>query len=104
MIPTDDTICVDSIKKAMEIFSGKWAFLVMGELYGGPIRFNELNKRLGFSTKSLSDTLKHLEQNQIITRSVIPTVPVTVEYSLTQKGIDFQSVFLEMRNWGAKWF
>lgn len=103
MTPTNDKICVESIKRAMDIFSGKWAFLIMGELYSGPIRFNVLNKKLGCSTKSLSDTLKRLEENKIVTRSVKPTVPTTVEYSLTPKGQDFQSVFLEMRNWGAKW-
>ena len=103
MKPTDDKICVESIRRIMQIFSGKWTFLVMGELYDGPKRFNQLNRSIGCSTKSLSDTLKMLEENSVIERSVMPTTPVTIEYSLTQKGMDFQNVFLEMRNWGEKW-
>ena len=39
--PTDDKICVESIRFIMDIFGKKWTFLVMGELHNGPIRFNE---------------------------------------------------------------
>lgn len=103
MKPTEDVVCVESIKHIMQIFSGKWAFLVMGELHTGPKRFNQINKSVGCSTKSLSDTLKLLETNGIIIRTVQPTIPVTVEYSLTEKGRDFENVFVEMRKWGEKW-
>ena len=58
---------------------------------------------IGCSAKSLTDTLKLLEANEIIIRTVQPTMPVTVEYSLTEKGRDFEGVFYEMRKWGAKW-
>lgn len=103
MSVTNDLICVESIRKTMELFSGKWSFLVMGELHDGPRRFNQLNKSIGCSTKSLSDTLKLLEKNEIIIRTVQPSIPVTVEYTLTPKGKDFQNVFKEMRSWGEKW-
>lgn len=103
MKPTEDAVCVDTLKIIMKLFSGKWTFLVMGELLAGPQKFNELNRNIGCSTKSLSDTLKELEMNGVVDRKVIPTKPVTVEYSLTEKGMDFQKVFIEMKNWGAKW-
>ena len=103
MNPTDDKICVEAIRRTMQIFSGKWTFLVMGELYECPKRFNQLNRSIGCSTKSLADTLKMLEENEVIERKVLPTMPVTIEYSLTEKGMDFQNVFLEMRKWGEKW-
>ncbi|OOM82359.1 putative HTH-type transcriptional regulator YybR [Clostridium puniceum] len=103
MKPNTDIICVKSLKKIMEIFGGKWSFLIMGELHDGAKRFNEMNRNLGISTKALSDALKSLEANGIITRTVYPTSPVTVEYSLTEKGRDFEQVFIEMRNWGMKW-
>ena len=103
MNPTDDKICVEAIRRTMQIFSVKWTFLVMGELYECPKRFNQLNRSIGCSTKSLSDTLKMLEENQVIERTVLPTTPVTIEYSLTEKGLDFQNVFIEMRKWGTKW-
>lgn len=103
MKATEDTICITSIRMIMEIFGGKWTFLIMGELHDGAKRFNELNRLVGCSTKSLSDTLKVLEKNEIVTRTVLPTKPVTIEYALTEKGKDFQKVFYEMRNWGEKW-
>lgn len=103
MEPLNDMVCVKSIRKIMEIFGGKWSFLVMGELHGGAKRFNELGRSLGISTKSLSDTLKMMEENKVIQRTVQPTTPVTVEYSLTEKGRDFEKVFYEMREWGSKW-
>lgn len=104
MNPINDTLCVKSIKKVMDIFGGKWSFIIMGELHEGTKRFNEMNKNLEINTKSLSDALKSLESNGIITRTVYPTSPVTVEYSLTEKGRDFERVFIAMKEWGMKWF
>lgn len=103
MNPLDDTLCIDSIKKIMDIFGGKWSFVIIGELHAGTKHFNELIRKLGISTKSLSDALKNLELNGVIVRTVHSTVPVSVEYSLTDKGRDFERVFLEMREWGKKW-
>lgn len=103
MKPTEDVICVEAIRRTMQIFSGKWTFLVMGELHNGPRRFNDLNRSVGCSTKTLSDTLKMLESNGIVSRTVLPTMPVTIEYALQEKGRDFERVFVEMRRWGEKW-
>ncbi len=100
----DEEKCLSTIKQALQVLGGKWSFLVLTQLYIGPQRFNQLRKQLGdINTKSLTDTLRHLEQNEVIQRTVFPTVPVTVEYSLTEKGRDFQAVLLEMYNWGHKW-
>ena len=81
---TYDAVCVASIRGVMEIFSGKWSFLVMEQLHVGTMRFGDLRRALGVSTKSLTDTLRHLEAKGIIARTAYPTVPVTVEYSLTE--------------------
>lgn len=103
MNPNNDIICVKSIRQIMEIFGGKWSFLIIGELHSGTKRFNEMNRNLGISTKALSDALKSLESNGIITRTVYSTSPVTVVYALTEKGRDFEGVFIAMRDWGMKW-
>ena len=84
----------------MEIFGGKWSFVIIGELHAGTKHFNELSKNLGISTKSLSDALKSLEANGVITRTVYSASPIKVEYSLTDKGRDFEEVFIAMREWG----
>ena len=93
-----------SIEKALTIIGGKWSFLVLKELFTGTKRFSELQRALPtISPKSLTDTLRHLESQQVLLRTIYPTVPVTVEYSLTERGIDFHKVLLEMKRWGAKW-
>jgi len=100
---TYDSVCLSSILSVMDVFGGKWAFLVLEQLHIGTMRFSELEKALSVSTKSLTDTLRHLEENGVISRRAIPTVPVTVEYSLTEKGRDFDPVLLAMKRWSGKW-
>lgn len=98
-----DYACAKSVKQIMDIFGGKWSFIIIGELHSGPKRFNEMSRDLGISTKALSDALKSLEANGVVTRTVFPTSPVTVEYALTEKGRDFEQVFFAMSEWGMKW-
>ncbi|ASB87256.1 helix-turn-helix domain-containing protein [Bacillus sonorensis] len=96
--------CSALIHDVLKILSGKWSFLVLAELIRGKRRFNELRRNLGnVNTKGLTDTLRHLEENGMISRQVFPTVPVTVEYALTEKGKAFHSIFKEMAMWGEKW-
>lgn len=99
----NDAVCVASVERVMEVFGGKWAFLVIEALHSGDLRFSQLAKALGASTRSLTDTLRHLEKNGIISRTVIPTVPVTVEYALTDKGRSFDTVLNAMKEWGVEW-
>jgi len=102
-VPSYDAVCLKSIRGVMDVFGGKWSFLVIEQLHIGTMRFSDLHKALGISTKSLTDTLRHLEECGIIKREIIPTVPVTVNYSLTEKGIAFDSVLLAMKDWGNEW-
>ncbi|WP_051250363.1 winged helix-turn-helix transcriptional regulator [Paenibacillus harenae] len=97
--PASSSIC-----EVLQILGAKWAFLVLDELLGGPVRFNQLKKKVSvIKTQSLTDTLRHLEKNGLVRRQVFPTVPVTVEYSLTEKGSDFQTALKEMEKWVHKW-
>ncbi len=100
---TPDDACAKAVKQIMDIFGGKWSFIIIGELHSGPKRFNEMSRDLGISTKALSDALKSLEANEVITRTVHATTPITVEYALTEKGSDFEKVFFAMYEWGMKW-
>lgn len=93
-----------SIEKALTIIGGKWSFLILRELYHGPQRFSELRRKLGaVSPKSLTDALRHLEEHGVLSRRAFATVPVTVEYSVTEKGAAFHDVLKEMKKWGALW-
>lgn len=101
-VQTEEIPC--SIEKALNIIGGKWSFLVLRELYDGTRRFGELQKAIqGISPRSLTNTLRHLEKNEILKRKVYPTIPPAVEYSLTGKGIAFHKVLKEMKRWGAEW-
>lgn len=65
----------------------KWALLTLDRLRDGPVRFNGLRRDIhGISQKMLSQVLKRLERDGLVSRTVTPTVPVTVEYALTPMG------------------
>ncbi|MFD1957658.1 winged helix-turn-helix transcriptional regulator [Paenibacillus thailandensis] len=102
--PSDDLHQETGICSVLRILGAKWAFLIISALQEGPKRFNQLRRDVAVvKTQSLTDALRHLEQNGIVKRDVFPTVPVTVEYSLTEKGKDFRSSLAEMEKWAAKW-
>lgn len=93
-----------SICEVLQILGAKWAFLVLEELMNGPLRFNQLQRNISVvKTQSLTNTVRHLENNGLVFRQVFPTVPVSVEYSLTEKGRDFQAALREMEKWVQKW-
>lgn len=92
------------ICSVLQILGAKWAFLVIAQLAQGPKRFNQLHRDAAIiKTQSLTDVLRHLESSGIVRREVFPTVPVTVEYSLTEKGMDFLDSLKEMEKWAEKW-
>ena len=81
----------------------KWAVLVLGLLGDGPVRFNHLRRRIeGISQKMLTQTLKNLEADGLVTRTVFPTVPVTVEYALTPLGESLAPALDALRRWAEE--
>jgi DNA-binding HxlR family transcriptional regulator len=76
-------------RTVIEVLANKWALFVLGALrrWPGPARFNELRRLLdGVTQKVLTQTLKTLERDGLVRRTVYPTVPPRVEYSLTDLG------------------
>ncbi|MBB6634921.1 winged helix-turn-helix transcriptional regulator [Cohnella thailandensis] len=101
---TEEEDLQPNICEVLQIIGAKWSFIVIAQLYKGPQRFKQLLRNLAIvRTQSLTDTLRHLEKTGVVRREVFPTVPVTVEYSLTEKGMDFHGVLEEMDRWAAKW-
>lgn len=93
-----------SIEKALAVLDGKWTFLILRDLFEGTKRFGELRKSLhGVSPKTLTERLKMLEKNGILIRTVHPTVPPAVEYTLTEKGESLKPIVKQMKLWGAQW-
>jgi len=78
----------------------KWALLVIGRLRDGTVRFNQMRRDVdGVSQKVLSQTLKKLERDGIVRRTVYATVPVTVEYALTPLGRSLSDVIDPLCRW-----
>jgi DNA-binding HxlR family transcriptional regulator len=80
--------------------SDKWTMLVVRELGGGPRRFNAMRRTIGdISQKMLAATLRELEENGFVSRTVIPTMPPQVEYALTDLGRDFLCPVQSLAEW-----
>ena len=74
-------------RMVLDRIADRWSGLVLGRLAQEPMRFNRLRREVpGVSQKVLSQTMKRLERDGLVEREVFPTVPVTVEYSITPLG------------------
>jgi DNA-binding HxlR family transcriptional regulator len=81
----------------------KWTVLVVSTLGGGPRRFNELRKALGsISQRMLTLTLRALERDGLVTRTVFPTVPPRVQYELTRLGRSLLEPVSQLGLWARK--
>ncbi len=96
---------ITAIKDAMEILSGKWKLHILGTLMlGGKLRFMDLLREIdGIAAKMLSKELQDMEINQLISRSVQNTKPVTVEYEITEYGKTLKPVIDEISKWGVSY-
>lgn len=94
-----------AIKDTMEILSGKWKFHILGTLtLGDKLRFMDLMREVdGIGTKMLSQELQDLEMNHLISRTVINTKPVTVEYQITDFGKTLVPIIDEIAKWGIEY-
>ena len=87
-------------REVLATISDKWALLILGALEDGPVRFNGLARRIGgISPKMLAQTLKGLERLGLVARTAYPTVPVTVEYAITDLGRSLEATLRPLRNW-----
>jgi DNA-binding HxlR family transcriptional regulator len=77
--------------------------LVVRHLFSGPRGFNELWRESGINSKTLSLTLKYLEQQKIVKRDIVSTRPFTVQYSLTTSGMELKPALKEFGEWGSRW-
>lgn len=94
-----------AIKDTMEILSGKWKFHIVGTLIqGDKLRFMDLLREVeGIGSKMLSKELQDLEMNHLISRTVLDTKPVTVEYQITAFGKTLAPIIDEIAKWGIEY-
>jgi len=93
---------VRAISDTLELLSGKWKIQIIATLMiHGEMRFMELMRAVnGIGAKKLSQDLEQLEINKLITRTVVNTKPITVEYKITPYGSTMKPLITEITNWG----
>lgn len=90
------------VATTVQLIGSKWKLLIMRNLLARPWRFNELKKDLeGISQKVLTDSLRSMEEDGIITRTVYPEVPPRVEYALSALGESMRPIIGAMEAWGT---
>lgn len=90
------------VATTVALIGSKWKLLIMRNLMMRPWRFNELKKSLeGVSQKVLTDSLRSMEADGLITRTVYPEVPPRVEYALSELGESMRPIMKAMEEWGA---
>ena len=92
------------VATTVQLIGSKWKLLILRNLFMRPWRFNELRKNLvGISQKVLTDSLRALEEDGIVTRTVYPEVPPRVEYSLSPLGESMKPILDAMEQWGTEY-
>jgi DNA-binding HxlR family transcriptional regulator len=96
----EDTTRCEHISRMLARISDKWTLLVVRVLGRGPSRFNALRREVGeISQKVLASTLRDLEENGFVSRTVASTTPPQVEYALTDLGRDFLCPVQAIADW-----
>lgn len=101
---TKDELPECPVATTVSIIGSKWKLLIIRNLLDRPWRFNELKNNLdGISQKVLTDSLRTMEEDGIITRTVYPEVPPRVEYALSELGESMRPILDAMKQWGTEY-
>ena len=89
---------------AVELIGRRWTGAIIQCLLAGPARYNELRATIpDISDRMLSERLRELEVAEIVVRTVIPEIPVRVEYELTAKGRALEDALSAIAKWSTRW-
>lgn len=83
----------------LEKIADKWTVMILTAVSYEPKRFNQIKRQLGITHKALADSLKRLERSGLVTRTVLPTSPISVEYAITELGISLKEPFHSLCGW-----
>ena len=99
----DTSVICPRFETAISLLSQRWTGLIIYQLLSGPHRFSHLTEVIGISGRLLSERLKNLEAEGLVTRTVYPETPVRIEYALTEKGTSLKPVMDEIQNCSQIW-
>ena len=92
-----------AIADTLDRIGDKWTVLVVGVLEQGPLRYNEIRRAIeGISQRMLTLTLKELERDGLVTRTMYATIPPRVDYELTQLGKNLMVPLRSLYDWAVK--
>ena len=92
------------VATTVQLIGNKWKLLILRNLLSRPWRFNEMLRSIpGISQKVLTDNLRAMENDGIITRTVFPEVPPRVEYALSELGDSMRPIIEAMQAWGLNY-
>ena len=102
----ENTLSATDCKGLAEVLASvgdKWTIMVVGALSKGPLRYNEIQRRVsGISQRMLTLTLKRLETDGIVLRTLYPSVPPRVDYELTELGQTLRGALGPLHQWAAR--
>lgn len=87
----------------MDLFRSRWDVPIIGACLSGVCRFDDLQRALGLSRKTLADRLKYLVSEGLVTRESYQERPERYEYRLTAKGLALRPVFRSLAEWSDRW-
>jgi len=99
----NEAVCYCPLEGVIDVISKKWALLIINAIGNyGSLRFNKLMEELhGISPKTLADTLKRLQNEQLLKRESFAEIPPRVEYSLTEDGQGLREAVVPILKWAA---
>ena len=100
----NEVVCYCPLEGIIDVISKKWALLIINAIGNhGSLRFNKLMEELrGISPKTLADTLKQLQNEQLLKREAFAEIPPHVEYSLTEDGRGLREAVVPILKWAAR--
>lgn len=94
-----------SVEVTLSVIGGKWKLLVLSHLNRGVSRFGQLRRAIpGITQTMLTQQLRELEEDGIVSRTIFPEIPPRVEYEVTEFGKTLESVLISMDAWGSAYF
>ena len=104
MTESNDEVYCAVYQRAIELLGGRWTGAIIRALLGGRHRFSDITAAIpGLSDRMLAERLRELEAEGLLTRVVVPEMPVRVEYNLTEKGQALSGVIDALVDWLLTW-
>lgn len=91
------------VDATLNLLNERWTLHIVRTLLSGKRRFNEIARLNGINPRTLRDRLAALEEEGVVTRTVVATMPPNVEYALTEKGLALNCIFEALADWGRTW-